>query len=795
MTYDDHPGSRLRGSNDVDIWTCPGGKNPYNGWVSENQERTSNAGSGISQGPTNVEKLRGLPWGVAWSVTNSVFAQFTFFGSIFVLYLNEIGLQKAQIGSLLSLLPFFGIVAIFVASSLARIGYKRVFVTTFAARTAMGLLLLLAPWVLAQFGQQAVLAFIIVAVAAFALFRAVGFTAYYPWLQEQVPDSVRGKYTAIKNALASLTALVAMLGAGYILGPDPDLGRFVIIISVGVVSGALSVWASTKIPGGAPEAADSAEGSSRQEMFTAARDPNFGRYLAGVGLVTLSTTPLVSFVPLFMKEQVGLSADQVVWLETGILVGALVSSYLWGWLADRYGSKPVMISGAYFLPLLPLAWLLMPRGAAWSLYVALAVAVGQGFANTGWNIGSGRLLFVRVVPVENKTAYLALYYAWMGIVGGLGQLMGGWLVELTSGISGQWWVFSLDPYTPLFVLGIVLPVFGLLLFRQVKADSVVSTRQFAGMFLRGNPFLAMESLVRYHRARGERAAVAMTERLGSTRSPLTIEELIEALHDPRFFVRFEAIVSIARRGPDPRLTEALVETLEGNEPALSTVAAWGLGRIGDERAVEALRRGLSSRYRSVQAHCARSLGSLGDTTVGPKLLERLGPETDLGLQMAFAAALGQLGVAEAVAPLLELLAASNNADARIEFTLALARLVGEEHSFIQLQRRVEADPGTALSQATSALKARLARSPHSQAAVEAGLDQAAEALAQEDLARGLGLLAGALQALPSDQIHGPCGLVVSESAGHLVRAGAQRLEYALLALHALDCVVAHATDL
>jgi HEAT repeat protein len=757
--------------------------------VTGSGEDTRNGGSAAGQGPTNVEKLRGLPWGVAWSVTNSVFAQFTFFGSIFVLYLNEIGLQKGQIGGLLSLLPFFGIVAIFVASSLPRIGYKRVFVTTFSARTLMAVFLLLAPWVLLQFGPQAVLAFIIVAVAAFGLFRAIGFTAYYPWLQEQVPDSVRGKYTAIKNALASLTALVAMLGAGYVLGPDPDLGRFVIIISVGVVSGALSVWASTKIPGGAPVAADPGEASSRQEMARAARDPNFVRYLVGVGLVTLSTTPLVSFVPLFMKEQVGLSADQVVWLETGILVGGLASSYLWGWLADRYGSKPVMISGAYFLPLLPLAWLLMPRGTALSLYVALIIAVGQGFANTGWNIGSGRLLFVRVVPVENKTAYLALYYAWMGIIGGVGQLMGGWLVDLMSGIRGEWWIFTLDPYTPLFVLGIVLPVCGLLLFRRVKADSVVSTRQFAGMFLRGNPFLAMESLVRYHRARDERATVAMTERLGSTRSPLTVEELIEALHDPRFFVRFEAIVSIARRGPDPRLTEALIETLEGNEPALSTVAAWGLGRIGDERAVDALRRGLSSRYRSVQAHCARSLGSLGDTTVGPLLLERLVKEKDVGLQMAFGAALGQLGMAGAVGPLLELLHASSNADVRTEFALALARLAGEEHNYIQLQRRAAAEPGTALSQATSALKVRLARSPLSQPDVEAGLDLAAGALAQEDLARGLALLAEALRALPADGLGGPCGMVLRESAERLAVPGAGRLEYVVLALHALTCVL------
>ena len=149
-------------------------------------------GQADSETPTTVEKLRGLPWGVAWSVTNSVFAQYTFFGSIFVLFLNQLGLDKAQIGGLLSLLPFLGIIAVFVAGPLARIGHKRVFLLSMAARTATAMLLLLTPWILIQYGQGTVLSFIVVTVAVFALFRATGFTAFYPWLQEQVPNAVGG---------------------------------------------------------------------------------------------------------------------------------------------------------------------------------------------------------------------------------------------------------------------------------------------------------------------------------------------------------------------------------------------------------------------------------------------------------------------------------------------------------------------------------------------------------------------------------------------------------------------------
>ena len=109
--------------------------------------------------------------------------------------------------------------------------------------------------------------------------------------------------------------------------------------------------------------------------------------------------------------------------------------------------------------------------------------------------------------------------------------------------------------------------------------------QFAGIFLRGNPFLAMSSMIRYYLARDERAAVQVTERLGRARSPLTVDELLEALEDPRYNVRFEAVISIARMPPDPRLRVALEEVLDGSELALSAVAAWALGRLGDPQAL------------------------------------------------------------------------------------------------------------------------------------------------------------------------------------------------------------------
>jgi Na+/melibiose symporter-like transporter len=764
--------------------------------------------------PTTVEKMRGLPWGIAFDTTNSVYCQLTVLGSLFVLYLNELGLNKTQIGALLSLFPFTALLALVIAPAVARWGYKRTFLTFYGGRKAINAFLLLVPWVLVTFGHEAVVTYVIVVVAVFAVSRAIAMTVITPWQQEYIPNSVRGKYAATSSIFSGLANFLAITVAGYVIGDAPDLNRFTILMAVGLVFGAVAVWSVSHVPGGAPVKpagkktrrknafaavrdwiADlgqrpikrSVKKTQRGDMLAALRDRSFVLYILGIGLFTLATGPLGSFLPLFMREEVGLSSGNVVLLQTGGLLGGLLSSYLWGWAADRYGSKPVMLSGLYMRVILPVLWLLMPRQSVWSLYVALGIAFLAGVSDMGWTIGSGRLLFVSIVPPERRTGYMAVRYAWVGIVGGVGNLVGGRVLDYSAAIAGRQFLFlTIDPYTVLFVAGLVLSAASIALFRGVRADSSVTTGEFAGMFLRGNPLWALESLVRFYRARDERDAITVTERLGQTQSPLTVDELLEALADPRFYVRFEAIVSIARRGPDERLVDALVEVLRGDEPALSVIAAWALGRMGDERAIEPLREGLDARYRSIRAHCVRSLGSLEDAEVAPILLDRLADETDEGLKLAYASALGQLEAQEAVGELLTLLRASSSPEAQMEVALALARIVGDEHNFIQLLRQVRGEAGTAASRSVTALKKKMgAYQAEGEADLLATFDSCAEALAQDDLGQGVALFCRAIRLSPSEELSDACVEILNDCAERLDEFGAGRLEYVILALHAM----------
>jgi HEAT repeat protein len=752
--------------------------------------------------PTTVEKLRGLPWSIATNITNTMFAQFTFFGSVFVLFLNEIGLTKTQIGFLLSPVHFASVIALFIAPAIARMGYKRSFVTFYGARKFVTLFLLATPWLAAMYGQQITTWYVAGVVTLFAIFRAVEETAYYPWIQEFVPNAIRGKYSATSTVATTATALLAVAMASFVIARTTGYSGFMILISLGVLFGFISVWTSTFIPGGAPVDNTTVGTARSREVLDSLRDGNFMRYIVGACVFVLATLPLASFLPLYLREEIGLSESRVVLVQSGALVGGLMSSYLWGWAADRYGSRPVMLSGMSLYMVLPLLWWVLPSPHPMSLYLALGISFLQGVADIGWAIGAGRLLFVNIVPPDKKTGYLALYFACVGIIAGVSQLLGGRLLDGANRIGEVLALNNFNPYAPLIILCLTLTAVSLLPMSRIRLDNTVTLSEFAGIFFRGNPFRAITSLFRYNFfTRNEQAAVLATEQLGLSASALTVDELLEALNDPRFAVRFEAIVSIARTRPHPRLTRALVEVLDGSEVALSVIAAWALGRIGDPKAVDSLRRALDAPYRSIRAYSARALGAMQATEAADELLERLQSETDTGLQMAYATALGNLGMQAAVPHLLALLGRADESGVRMELALALARIVGNERRFIQLLRQTRSEPGTALARAVSplprevrplargapgALRRRLQTNEKGASEL---LTAAAERWAAGDLGRGAECLRQIIEVLADAPMRPADAQILRYCAPRLAHDDDVRLEMLLLAVHTLLVVV------
>jgi len=442
----------------------------------DNSAQTPIPQSGAFLSEIDRTKIRALPWYLAHGALTSIFYLWTFGGSVFLLFLSELGLPKGQIGIMLSFFPFCGLVALVFAPYATRLGRKRVFLACYSGRYFVIINLLFLPWILAHLGQMAGVAFVFGIMLLVALLRAMGETAFYPWSQEFVPNSVRGWYSAVATAISTFASAIALLVAGVAIGSGSGLPRFLWLIGIGTLIGLLGITTMKFVPGGAPDRSAGETAAHFANMRAALRTPNLSAYLKGVGGVMLGSVLLTSFLPLYLKEQMGLPAGTVVTLDMVVMVGGALSSILWGWAADRIGSRPILMSSLAVGLLLPVCWLVLPRQVPNAVFWCGLLYFVYGVIANGSAIGAGRLLFNSVVPQEKSTSYTAIYYAWLGLTGGIAPLLAGGILSLTAGMQTRIGTVQIDGQTILFILAFLFLGYGLIEYGRVAPDGIYTTR-------------------------------------------------------------------------------------------------------------------------------------------------------------------------------------------------------------------------------------------------------------------------------------------------------------------------------
>jgi MFS family permease len=441
-----------------------------------NISRPSEQHTGLFQSETDRAKIRALPWYLAHGALTSIFFLWTFGGSVFLLFLSELGLPKAQIGVMLSFFPFAGLIALVFAPYATRIGRKRVFLACYGSRYVVIINLLFLPWILTNLGQMAGIAFMFGIMILVALLRAMGETAYYPWWQEFIPNSVRGWYSAVATSLSTVASAAALLVAGFVVDSGNGLSRFLWLIGVGTLFGVVGIIAMKWVPGGAPNPGEGKPDSHYANMREALRNPNLVAFLKGMGGVMLGSVVLTSFLPLYLKEQLNIPAGTVVALDMVVMVGGALSSILWGWAADRIGSRPILMSSLAIGLLLPVCWLFLPRQVPDAVLWCGLLYFVYGVIANGSAIGAGRLLFNSVIPQEKSTSYTAIYYAWMGLTGGIAPLLAGGILSFTSGMQTQIGGVAIDGQSILFIFAFLLLGYGLIEYGRVTPDGIYTTR-------------------------------------------------------------------------------------------------------------------------------------------------------------------------------------------------------------------------------------------------------------------------------------------------------------------------------
>jgi len=255
------------------------------------------------------------------------------------------------------------------------------------------------------------------------------------------------------------------------------------LMAGGSFAGLLGVACMSKIQGGEPMRDSGESGVHLANMIEALRDRNFISYLGGQTGFAIGTGMLIAFLPLYLSEQLGLASGSVVRLDIVGVVGGALAGLGWGWLADRVGSRPVLMPATGLILAIPLGWLLLPRQMPHIVDWCVALSFVLGVLSNGAAIGAGRLLYNDVVPAGSVTAYMAIYYAWMGLVGGLAPLLAGGILSAAGGRHFRAGQIPVDGYALLFAAALLFLLLGWGLYGRVRRDDVHTTRTVVRNFM------------------------------------------------------------------------------------------------------------------------------------------------------------------------------------------------------------------------------------------------------------------------------------------------------------------------
>ncbi len=363
---------------------------------------------GVEGEPFSPAETRHALWvaAIAWGVFGSAWMSLIS-GSPFVTFSRHLGASTFMFG-LLSSLPFLGVLAQLPSAFLVERSRRRrkLFLVAGSAQRLVWLLVAALPWVIpSRYSEARVGVFLGLLVLSSTLGH-LGSPAWLSWFADFVPVELRGRYLSKRAALATMTAVVASGLVGWVLDRSSSYAVFTVIFAVAAAFGLGDILMFLKVREAPMERDEGPPWRLRNVILTPLSDAPFRRYL----LYALSEAMVFGVAgPFFWL--VGLEVLEIgnFWANFYIMIVPMIFTALtlpsWGNLADRFGSKPLVMLGMTASIAWPAFWLLATKSHFHFMLAAAAVIGGTICASV--QAADMNMLF-ELTPRRNRSAFLAV---------------------------------------------------------------------------------------------------------------------------------------------------------------------------------------------------------------------------------------------------------------------------------------------------------------------------------------------------------------------------------------------------
>jgi MFS family permease len=344
-----------------------------------------------------------------------------------VLYAVALGASSAQVGLLGALSGLGAALALLPGALLVeRIGRRREIIL--ASGGSIGriavLLLLLIPFFLQ--GNAAVYLAIALVVMR-DTFGNLSLPAWSSLAADIVPLGQRGRYFASRTFAQTVAGMITAFAAGWIINLSGFPAGYQWALLLAFLCGAASWFCFSRIQDPSPEPPPRTPRTGTAPILgSILAHPSFLALCLHSAVWNFSLNLAAPFFNVYLVHNLKASMIQVGILTVATSLASLPALRVFGPLADRWGPRRIILVTSLLIPVLPLAWIIVP-----SPWYILAINLASGVLWSGFTMSVLNLL-LQISPHAERARFTAVHQIVVALSLALGAAVGGWVVTAFS---------------------------------------------------------------------------------------------------------------------------------------------------------------------------------------------------------------------------------------------------------------------------------------------------------------------------------------------------------------------------
>ncbi|RLT02282.1 MAG: MFS transporter [Planctomycetota bacterium] len=294
------------------------------------------------------------------------------------------------------------------------------------------------------------------------------------WMGDYLPRQGLSRFWGKRHLWMHCSAAAALgCAAVYVSGhPDGIKPAFAMLGVIAAVCGVVDLLLFLKVD--EPPVRPAPSPRLRDILSAPFEQREFRRFIGFSCFWHFAAMTGAPFIGLFLLEYVGMDLFHVMLLWATSWIGGALAASRMGWLADKFGHRPLLVLSISFKSALMIALLLVPANPTLAFWLLIPVFMLDALLNAGIAIAQHGFL-LSYSPSENRAMYIAAGTAIAGMVGGATSIGSGFLLRSLAGWDFSFLAVGVSHFHVLFSISLLLRLLSSVLVLSVEEPEAART--------------------------------------------------------------------------------------------------------------------------------------------------------------------------------------------------------------------------------------------------------------------------------------------------------------------------------